>query len=124
MLSTEDVTKLMCHLVPMLYLPQFVLLDKSYKQSAFILFYYFFRVMCVEDMILPLQFKKKYLLIAQLVHQCGKFIVNFGENCPSLIPLSLCNLKNFVLEAVRDLSWVLVCGLGIPEVYLPNPVQS
>ena len=80
--------------------------------------------MCVEDMISPLQFQKRCLLIAQLVHQCGKFIVRFGENCPKLTPLSLYGLKNFLCKAVRDLSWVLVHTLGILEVYLPTPVQS
>ena len=63
-------------------------------------------------------------LIAQLVHQCGKFIVRFGESCPKLTPLSLYGLKNFLCEAIRDLSWVLIHTLGILEVYLPTPVQS
>ena len=75
-------------------------------------------------MILPLQFQKKCLLIAQLIYQCMKFVVRFGENCPKLTPLSLYGLENFLCEAIRDLSWVLICALGIPEVYLPKPIQS
>ena len=70
----------------------------------------------------PLQFQKKHLLIAQLIHQCGKFVVRFGENCPKLSSLSLYNLKNLISGAIRDLSWVLVHALGIPEAYLPDPV--
>ena len=77
----------------------------------------------MKDMISPLQFQKKHLLIAQLIHQCGKFVVKFGENCPKLSSLSLCNLKSLLLEAVRDLSWVLVHALGILEAYLPDPIQ-
>ena len=75
-------------------------------------------------MISPLQFQKRCLLIAQLTHQCGKFIVRFGENCPKLTPLSLYGLENFLYEAIRDLSWVLIHALGIPEVYLPTPIQA
>ena len=75
-------------------------------------------------MISPLQFQKKHLIIAQLIHQCRKFFVRFGENCPKLTPPSLYGLENFLCEAIRDLSWVLVCALGIPEIYLPIPVQS
>ena len=75
-------------------------------------------------MILPLQFQKKHLLIAQLIHQCRKFVVGFRENCPKLTPLSLYGLDNFLCEAIRDLCWVLVCAQGIPEIYFPTPVQS
>ena len=75
-------------------------------------------------MISPLQFQKKHLLIAQLLHQYGKFIFRFRENCPKLTPLSLYGLENFLCEAIRDLSWVLIHTLGIPEVYLPTPIQS
>ena len=73
-------------------------------------------------MISPLQFQKKHLLIAQLIHQCGKFVVEFGENCPKLSSLSLYNLEDFLLEVIRDLSWVLTHDLGILKAYLPDPV--
>ena len=73
-------------------------------------------------MISPLQFQKKCLLIAQLIHQCVKFVVEFGENCPKLSPLSLYNLENFLLEVIGDLSWVLTHALGIPKAYLLDPI--
>ena len=79
--------------------------------------------MCVEDMISPLQFQKKHLLITQLVHQCGKFIVMFGKDCPKLSSSLLYKLENFLLEAIRDLSWVLTCALGIPKAYLLDDIQ-
>ena len=83
----------------------------------------FFRPTCVEDMISPLQFQKRCLLIAQLIHQCAKFVVEFGQNCPKLSPLSLYNLKNFLLEVIRDLTWVLTHAWGIPKAYLPDPIS-
>ena len=83
---------------------------------------YIFRLTCVEDMTSPLQFQKKHLLIIQLIHQCEKFVVKFGENCPKLSSLSLFNLENFLSEAIRDLSWVLVHALGIPEAYLLDAI--
>ena len=74
-------------------------------------------------MISPLKFQKKDLLITQLIHQCEKFVVEFGENCPKFSPLSLHNLEIFLLEAIRDLSWVLTHALGILKAYLPDPIQ-
>ena len=73
-------------------------------------------------MISPLQFQKKRLFITQLIHQCGKFVVKFGGNCPKLSSLSLYNLENFLSEAIRDLSWVLAHAFGIPKAYLPDPI--
>ena len=73
-------------------------------------------------MISPLQFQKKNLLITELIHQCGKFVIEFGENCPKLSSLSLYNFENFLLEVIRDLSWVLTHALGIPKAYPPDPV--
>ena len=73
-------------------------------------------------MISLLQFQKKHLLIAQLIHRCGKFVVESGENCPKLCPLSLYNLENFLLEGIRDLSWVLTCALGFLKAYLLDPI--
>ena len=91
----------------------------------FYLFYYFsFRARCVEDMISPLQFKKKCLIISHLIHQSGKFVVKFGEGCSKLSPPLLHNLELFLLEAIRDLTWVLTHALGIPEAYLPDPILS
>ena len=73
-------------------------------------------------MISPLQFQKKYLLIAQLIHQCGKFVVKFGEKCPKLSSVPLYHLEIFLPEAIGDLFWVLVNALAIPKAYLPDPV--
>ena len=78
----------------------------------------------MEDMISPLQFKKKHLIIGCLIHQCGKFVVKFGVDCSKLSPPLLCNLELFLLEAIRDLTWVLTHALGIPEAYLPDPILS
>ena len=75
-------------------------------------------------MISPLQFQKKHLIISCLIHQCGKFVVKFGVDCSKLSPLLLHNLELFLLEAVRDLTWVLPHALGILEAYLPDPILS
>ena len=92
----------------------------------FYLFLYFiiFRARCVEDMISPLQFKNKHLIISCLINQCGKFVVKFGDDCSKLSPLLLCKLELFLLEAIRDLTWVLTCALGIPEAYLLDLILS
>ena len=88
------------------------------------LYFIIFRAWCVEDMISSLQFKKKHLIISCLIHQCGKFVVKFGVDCSKLSPLLLCNLELFLLEAIRDLTWVLTCALGIPEAYLLDLILS
>ena len=75
-------------------------------------------------MIPPLQFKKKHLIISCLINQYGKFVVKFGADCSKLSPLLLSNLKHFLLEAIRDLTWVLTHALGIPEAYLPDLILS
>ena len=36
----------------------------------------------------------------------------------------LCNLELFLLEAIRDLTWVLTHALGIPEAYLLDLILS
>ena len=88
------------------------------------LYFIFFRAWCVEDMISPLQFKKKRLIIGCLINQCGKFVVRFGVDCSKLSPLLLCNLELFLLGAIRDLTWVLTHALGVPEAYLPDAILS
>ena len=102
--------------------------NRSFRCFTFLfyLFLYFiiFRAWCVEDMISPLQFKKKCLIIGCFINQCGKFVVKFGADCSKLSSLLLCNLELFLLEAIRDLTWVLTCALGIPEAYLPDPILS
>ena len=75
-------------------------------------------------MISPLQFQKKCLIIGCLIHQCGKFVVKFGKDCSKLSPPLLHNLELFLLEAIRDLTWVLTHALGILETYLPDPILS
>ena len=78
----------------------------------------------MEDMISPLQFMKKHLIISCLIHQCGKLVAKFREDCSKLSPPLLHNLELFLLEAIRDLTWVLTHALGIPEAYLPDPILS
>ena len=78
----------------------------------------------MEDMISPLQFEKKHLIISCLINQCGKFVVRFGADCSKLSPLLLHNHELFLLEAIRDLTWVLTCALGILEAYLPDLILS
>ena len=74
------------------------------------------------DFTLP--FWKKHLIIGCLINQCGKFVVKFGEHCSKLSPPLLHNLELFLLEATRDLTWVLTYALGIPEAYLLDPILS
>ena len=80
--------------------------------------------MFVEEMILPLQFQKKTLTYCSPCTSMWEVRCQIWGNCSKLTPLSLYGLENFLCKAVRDLSWVLICALGIPEVYLPTPVQS
>ena len=75
-------------------------------------------------MISPLQFMEKRLIIGCLINQCGKFVVRFGAGCSKLSPLLLRNLELFLLEALRDLTWVLTHALSIPEAYLLDPILS
>ena len=90
------------------------------------LYFIIFRAWCVEDMISPLQFKNKHLIISCLINQCGKFVVKFGVDCSKFSPppFLLCNLELFLLEAIRGLTLVLTCALGILEAYLLDLILS
>ena len=89
-----------------------------------LLLFFCFKARRVEDMISLLQFQKKHLIISCLIHQCGKFVVKLGEDCSKPSPPLLHNLELFLLETIRDLTWVLTHALGILEAYLLDPILS
>ena len=78
----------------------------------------------MEDLISPRQFQLKCLFIARLIHRCGYFIVKVGERCGSLPHQDLYRVEAFLKEGARDLTWVLERVLGLPAIYLPDPVKS
>ena len=78
----------------------------------------------MEDLISPKQFQLKRLFIACLIHQCGYFIIKVGERCSNLSHRDLFRVKSFLREGARDLAWVLLRALGLPIVYLPDPIES
>ena len=73
----------------------------------------------MEDLISPRQFQLKHLF-----HQCGYFIVKVRERCGSLPHWDLYRVEAFLSEGARDLTWVLERVLGLPAIYLPDPVKS
>ena len=78
----------------------------------------------MEDLISPRQFQLKHLFIAHLIHRCGYFIVKVRERCGSLPRRDLYRVEAFLKEGARDLTWVLERVLGLPVIYLPDPVKS
>ena len=78
----------------------------------------------MEDLISLRQFQLKRLFIAHLIHQCGYFIVKVGERCGSLPRQVLYRVEVFLEEGARDLTWVLERVLGLPAIYLPDPIKS
>ena len=78
----------------------------------------------MEDLISPRQFQLKRLFIAHLIHRCGNFVVKVGERCGNLPPQDLYRVEAFLSEGARDLTWVLRRALGLPAIYLPDPVKS
>ena len=47
-----------------------------------------------------------------------------GERCGSLPCRDLYRVEAFLKEGARDLTWNLEKALGLPTVYLPDPVES
>ena len=78
----------------------------------------------MEDLISPRQFQLKHLFIAHLIHRCGYFIVQVREKCGNLPCRYLHRVEAFLSEGTRDLTWVLERALGLPAIYLPDPVKS
>ena len=78
----------------------------------------------MEDLISPRQFQLKWLFIAQMIHQCGNFVVKVRERCGNLPPQVLYRLEAFLSEGARDLTWVLRRALGLPAIYLPASIKS
>ena len=78
----------------------------------------------MEDLISPRQFKLKHLFIAHFICHCGYFIAKVGEKCGSLSHQNLFRVEGFLNEGARDLTWVSLRALGLPVVYLPDPVES
>ena len=78
----------------------------------------------MEDLISPRQVQLKHLFIACLIHQCGYFVIKVGERCGSLPCLDLYRVEAFLKEGARDFTWILEKVLGLPAIYLPDPVKS
>ena len=78
----------------------------------------------MEDLISPRQFQLKRLFIAQMIHQCGNFVVKVRERCGNFPPQALYGLEGFLSEGARDFTWVLKEVLGVPDIYLPASVKS
>ena len=78
----------------------------------------------MEDLISPRQFQLKCLFITRLIHRCGHFVVKVGERCGSLPHQDLYMVEAFFKEGARDFTWILEKVLGLPAIYLPDPVES
>ena len=78
----------------------------------------------MEDLISPRQFQLKHLFIARLIHRCGYFVAKVGERCGSLPHRDLYRVQAFLKEGARDFTWILEKVLGLPAVYLPDPIES
>ena len=78
----------------------------------------------MEDLISPRQFQLKRLFIGHLIHLCGHFVVKVGERCGSLPHQYLYRVEAFLKEGARNFTWILEKVLGLPAVYLPDPIES
>ena len=78
----------------------------------------------MEDLISPRQFQLKCLFITCLIHQCGYFVVKVGERCGCLPHRDLYRVEAFLKEGARDFTWILEKVLGLPAIYLLDPVKS
>ena len=78
----------------------------------------------MEDLISPRQFQLKHLFIAHLIHRCEYFVVKVGERCGSLPHQDLYRVEAFLKEGARDFTWILDKVIGLPAIYLPDPVES
>ena len=95
-----------------------------FTYHLYVFIYLYSRITHVEDLISPRQFWLKQLFIAQLIYHCGNFIVRVGERCGSLPSHILYSLEAFLSEGARDLTWVLRRALGLPAIYLLDPIKS
>ena len=78
----------------------------------------------MEDLISPRQFQLKHLFIAHLIHRCGYFVIKVGERCGGLPHHDLYRVEAFLKEGARDFTWIFEKVLGLPAIYLPDPVES
>ena len=78
----------------------------------------------MEDLISSRQFQLKCLFVTHLIHRCGHFVVKVGERCGSLPRRDLYRVEAFLKEGARDFTWILERVLGLPAIYLPDPIKS